>query len=93
MAKAALNLETAGAMLGRASAFADTHRVVAALGPLDFDVRLITLDETALPSDRVAVMSARAGRLIDIVANPAFGALTSRLWALRREESKKALGV
>jgi len=52
------------------------------------------------------VMSARPGRLIDIVttgwmrerdstlvADPTFGALTGRLWALLRGESKKALGV
>jgi NitT/TauT family transport system ATP-binding protein len=51
-------------------------------------------------------MSARPGRLIDVVttgwsrerdstlvADPAFGALTGRLWALLRDESKKALGI
>jgi NitT/TauT family transport system ATP-binding protein len=70
-------------------------------------VMLIThaLDEAAYLSDRVAVMSARPGRLIDIVATgwtrerdstivatSEFGALTSRLWSLLREESRRALG-
>ena len=71
-------------------------------------VMLIThaLDEAAFLSDRIAIMSARPGRLLDIlstgwpadrdsaiVAKPEFGALTSRLWSLLREESRRALGA
>jgi NitT/TauT family transport system ATP-binding protein len=71
-------------------------------------VLLIThaLDEAALLSDRVGVMSSRPGRFIEvvttgwarerdsrIVARPQFGAITGRLWNLLREESIKALGA
>ncbi|MDB5510639.1 MAG: tauB [Enterovirga sp.] len=70
-------------------------------------VLLIThaLDEAAMLSDRVGVMSARPGRFIDlvetgwprdrdsrIVSESRFGALTGRLWSNLREESLRAMG-
>jgi NitT/TauT family transport system ATP-binding protein len=70
-------------------------------------VLLIThaLDEAAMLADRIAVMSARPGRILEIVettwprdrdsrivAEAAFGEITGRLWRLLRGESLKALG-
>ena len=70
-------------------------------------VLLIThgLDEAALLSDRIGVMSARPGRLIEIVetgwsrerdsriaADPSFGHTTAHLWSILRGESLKSLG-
>lgn len=70
-------------------------------------VFLIThaLDEAAMLADRIGVMSARPGRLLDIietnwprerdsriVEEDRFGAITARLWRTLREESMKALG-
>ncbi|MEZ5842473.1 MAG: ABC transporter ATP-binding protein [Hyphomicrobiaceae bacterium] len=71
-------------------------------------VLLIThaLDEAALLSDRIAVMSARPGRLIDVietgwpadrdsalVEDPRLAEISTRLWRLLRQESRLALGL
>jgi NitT/TauT family transport system ATP-binding protein len=70
-------------------------------------VFLIThaLDEATMLADRIAVMSARPGRMIDVVETgwprerdsrvverPEFGAITARLWKTLREESLKTIG-
>jgi len=69
-------------------------------------ILLIThaLDEAAMLADRVAVMSARPGRIMEIietgwpcsrdsqiVSAPEFGAITGRLWSLLRTQSLHAL--
>src|ERR1700761_5977262 len=69
-------------------------------------VLLIThaLDEAAMLADRVAVMSSRPGRILEIietgwprdrnsqiVSAPEFGAITARLWTLLRAQSMHAL--
>jgi NitT/TauT family transport system ATP-binding protein len=70
-------------------------------------VFLIThaLDEATMLADRIGVMSARPGRVIDIVEthwprerdsriveHSEFGAITARLWKTLREESLKTIG-
>jgi NitT/TauT family transport system ATP-binding protein len=70
-------------------------------------VFLIThaLDEATMLADRIGVMSARPGRLTDVVTtgwprerdsriieDPGFGAITARLWKTLRQESLTTLG-
>jgi NitT/TauT family transport system ATP-binding protein len=71
-------------------------------------VLLIThaLDEAAMLSDRIGIMSARPGRILEevetgwpqerdsrVASDPHFGVITGRLWSRLRNESRRALGL
>ena len=71
-------------------------------------VLLIThsLDEAAMLSDRIGIMSARPGRILEtittgwpadrdsrVVSDPAFGPISARLWSVLREESLKTAAL
>jgi NitT/TauT family transport system ATP-binding protein len=63
------------------------------------------LDEAAMLADRIGVMSARPGRILEVIETgwernrdsrvvelPEFGRITARLWKILRQESFKAIG-
>lgn len=71
-------------------------------------VFLIThaLDEAAMLADRIGIMSARPGRILEeietgwprerdsrVASDPAFGVITGRLWTRLRDESLKSLAM
>ena len=64
-----------------------------------------SLDEAALLSDRIGIMSSRPGQFMDVIktnwsidrdskmaTSPEFRKITSLLWEKLRKESEKALG-
>ena len=76
----------------------------ARMGPRELK-QYCALDEATMLADRIGVMSARPGRIIDVVEtrwprdrdsriieHGEFGAITARLWKTLREESLKTIG-